>query len=567
MALAWPQGECFFKRSALQSGAVNTVARFTAEDPKLFYSTMVVEMVWNKEAHHGSEACKENSNPKGHPHKRSGYTIVTGGRGWKTSYGNWTHLPFSYGAYYQPSRQIQHELCTDGERFKKREHGDAYESWFMFVPLPTRHEEWVFIDRLCSIRAIYIPVSYMASEKSEDLCTYIHVRFNGMKDIALEYHKDKTPEKFAEIFDFETVEKTTATLTCHDTFGIEHDETTAIGINITKLVTTLILPRQFRKYDAFSSKAIILVDTSLIPVIPVLSRFTASAMADWATVASKNHGVSVKWAEGDHSPHWLLSFLKNTLVVCAGLVPGIGPLLSMGSALLMEALINPDGMLEEFKEQLPGLGEMFDEIFDLSKECRKGMAVKMDIASPTQAVTVDTNSDDAVLKTPVQADEPEQEEKKSTATYVNIPSYTALSKAEYDATVGRQLREALGRKLGGLAVEDRGISREQAKAFQELVTNPPKEHQDKTVDELFEVVESKYVRDRLKAMRTSLFTKKMEEDFRASETESIKKRLLTEATPDSSSRLADNFYEWAENASRKIAMRDNPMLAFGGGPR
>jgi hypothetical protein len=99
--------------------------RFDAENPLHFYSCLVVEMVWNKEAYHGSKECNESGG--GHSHKRSDFKMVWGGGGWQTTYGAWSHLPFSYGDYSQPSRRVQHELCTWGYRFKKREQGDAYE--------------------------------------------------------------------------------------------------------------------------------------------------------------------------------------------------------------------------------------------------------------------------------------------------------------------------------------------------------------------------------------------------------------------------------------------------------
>lgn len=99
MAFAYPQGECFFKRSALKSSVKD---RFDAEKPLHFYSCLVVEMVWNKEAYHGSKECNESGG--GHSHKRSDFKMVWGGGGWQTTYGTWSHLPFSYDDYTQPSR-------------------------------------------------------------------------------------------------------------------------------------------------------------------------------------------------------------------------------------------------------------------------------------------------------------------------------------------------------------------------------------------------------------------------------------------------------------------------------
>ncbi|KAJ5334805.1 hypothetical protein N7452_007208 [Penicillium brevicompactum] len=531
---------------------------------------MLVEMIWNKEAYHGSKQCE-----KAPPHKRSNYKILmdqgvlrdekgkvddnleAGAFQWQTQYGNYTHLPFNYGHYSQPSRRAQHELCTWGHRFKKRECGDAYESWFMFVPVPTSDEQWVFIDRLCSIRAIYIPVSHIASQESQDLCTYLHVRFNNMKDIKLEYHKDKTPEKFAEIFDFEAVDKTTTTLTCHEEFGIEHDPKTALGINVTKLVTTLIVPRQLRKKDAFSSGAIFLVDVSLIPVIPINQKFTSHSMADWTTIASANHGLSVKWTEGDHKPHWLLNYIKNTLVIVSGLVPVVGPILSMGAALGMEAIINPDEFMDELREQIPsvelaqGIIAEFKKLAGESKDNMTVKIAKIDQPSSTPAVSFESSKDsDKASQQPVKKGEPDQTTPAEIAasTAREVYSYQALSEAEYKATVQKCVRNAFIEKVMGFSIHCKA---EEYNDLRKLLANPPAEHKDKTLDELIPLVKSTDMRRRLEYFRKNEFTLKMEEEFRADEKAKIEKKLLSKAGYDTE--FSDDDYNWAAKLQRAIA--------------
>ncbi|KAJ5357482.1 hypothetical protein N7541_004640 [Penicillium brevicompactum] len=569
MALSYPQGECFFKRSALKS---KKEKRFDAEDEKQFYSTMLVEVTWNKEAYHGSKQAE-----KAPPHKRSNYKILMD-RGvlrdengkvddnlkasvfqWQTQYGNYTHLPFNYGHYSQPSRRAQHELCTWGHRFKSRECGDAYESWFMFVPVPTSDEQFVFIDRLCSIRAIYIPVSHVASEESQDLCTYLHVRFNNMKDIKLQYHKDKTPEKFAEIFDFEAVDKTTTTLTCHEEFGIEHDPKTALGINITKLVTTLIVPRQFRKKDAFSSGAIFLVDVSLIPVIPINQKFTKGSMADWTTIASANHGLSVKWTEGDHKTHWLLNYIKNSLVILSGIVPIVGPILSMGAALGMEAIINPDGFMDELREQIPfvelseGMIAEFKKLAGESKDNMTAKISKIDQPSSTPAISFESSKDsDKASQQPVKKGEPDETTPAELAasTVSEVHSYQALSEAEYKSTVQKHVRDAFTEKVMGFS---RFWKDHEYDRFHKLLANPPEEHKDKTLDELIPLVKSTDMESRLKYFRRVEFTPKMEEEFRADEKAKIEKKLLSKAGYDTE--FSDDDYNWAVKLQRAIARR------------
>ncbi|KAL2786466.1 hypothetical protein BJX66DRAFT_342150 [Aspergillus keveii] len=96
MAMPYPEGEAFFKRSVLKS---RSDGRFNAEDPAHFYSTRLVEM--------------------GHPHARSNYQIVYGS-GLGTAYGNWSWCPFTYGNWRFPKRRVQCELCTSGNRCPMR---------------------------------------------------------------------------------------------------------------------------------------------------------------------------------------------------------------------------------------------------------------------------------------------------------------------------------------------------------------------------------------------------------------------------------------------------------------
>ena len=119
MALTYPEGEAFFLRSALDSP---DRTGYQASDPKQFYSHIMVEYIWNRWSDHGS------SNTKGNSHPRAEYKVVQGTGWWSTYYGAWAHLPFSYGP--EPSdikRRVQHQLCTNGDRFVSLEKGGSNE--------------------------------------------------------------------------------------------------------------------------------------------------------------------------------------------------------------------------------------------------------------------------------------------------------------------------------------------------------------------------------------------------------------------------------------------------------
>jgi hypothetical protein len=121
MALAYPTGECHFKRSGLDTPQPEG---FHASDKEQFYGRMLVEFIWNWPAYHGVE---ESRYPGGWNHPRSGYWIGTADW-WATKYGQWDALPFNYGPTPQDiRRRTEHNLCHNFNRFKNVEKGASLE--------------------------------------------------------------------------------------------------------------------------------------------------------------------------------------------------------------------------------------------------------------------------------------------------------------------------------------------------------------------------------------------------------------------------------------------------------
>ena len=79
MALAYPEGECFFMRSGLRSPRRTG---YNAENLNHFHNHFIIEYIWNKPADSGD---RETNHPHGHTHPRSAYSIVR--RGVRTRHG------------------------------------------------------------------------------------------------------------------------------------------------------------------------------------------------------------------------------------------------------------------------------------------------------------------------------------------------------------------------------------------------------------------------------------------------------------------------------------------------
>lgn len=102
------------------------------------------------------------------------------------------------------------------------------------------------------------------------------------------------------MYNFKEVKKTKTKVDYHAIFSILCNINTAIRLNITKLVLILVIPCYCHKCDDFSSRGIMLVDSSLILVIAMQQTFKDPSIADWAKVASKIYNLATKWGKGDY---------------------------------------------------------------------------------------------------------------------------------------------------------------------------------------------------------------------------------------------------------------------------
>lgn len=114
MALAYPEGECFFVRDGIRAGKP-THYSYNANNPLHFKNHMMVEYIWNRPAHSSWDS-NSGYNSRGQYHPRTAYTIT---RVLLRSYhGGFNYLPFSYGPSETNIRtRVQHELCTHPRTF------------------------------------------------------------------------------------------------------------------------------------------------------------------------------------------------------------------------------------------------------------------------------------------------------------------------------------------------------------------------------------------------------------------------------------------------------------------
>ncbi|PWY67076.1 hypothetical protein BO94DRAFT_434434, partial [Aspergillus sclerotioniger CBS 115572] len=342
MALSYPEGECFFKRSALRS------ATYDADKPEHFYSHMLVEYIWNRPAFQGSDS--EYASDV-HFHPRSPYRVVKGDL-WSTQYGNWANIFFLYGTkpHSDRYRQVGHNLCVNGNRFRDQEKGAALESWFMVIPMPllAKGEEWLLIDRTACIRGIYIPVAHQASEDFPEVCTFLQVNFAINREVSILTQ----PEIWAFDCNGWVVVDRVETVTLDSTLGLASDAKWTMAINIRQLVNLLSLPRPLRIHNCFSSHCIRFVDRKLTPTKGPAQMFSDSADLSWTAVASANYGLTIQWKPPEATT-WLAGFLKNTLTIAVGFIPVVGPLAAVAFPLTWTAIVDPGRFEGTLRELIP----------------------------------------------------------------------------------------------------------------------------------------------------------------------------------------------------------------------
>ncbi|KAF5591005.1 uncharacterized protein FSUBG_10607 [Fusarium subglutinans] len=252
-----------------------------------------------------------------HYHQRSPYAIVTGSS-WNTHYGNWKQLPFSYGPRESDiRRRLEHNLCTNGNRFKNHEKGDAAEAWFMTMPMPTKEERWVWID--------------------------------------VSFTQNRTVSIWRGGSSFLGHETTTAS-----GLGIWREHT--IGFDITGLTELLSCPRQFRKVNPYEAKFIKLVHRDTIRTVSVTDSYRDAYDFSWITIGRAHSGLDIEWGKGEKGS-WFEDFFKNAVAFGLGFAPGVGPLLSIAFSLGWTAVVNPDRLMYELSLWAPSVRtpELFEE--------------------------------------------------------------------------------------------------------------------------------------------------------------------------------------------------------------
>ena len=229
------------------------------------------------------------------------------------------------------------ELCNQPEHYKDCD--QKHESKMVIiraVPID-KSADFMFIDPLAPLRAVYFPLVYQCGEAFPDLCSYLMVDFKTRSEIKFRNYFGGTDPVFK----------------CDSTSGLGFHEGYTLGFDFKNLYYYLSLPRQLRNPDMdlyqpkgdYPPLVWVCGTTEVGTHWPKVNFQEFHALMDFADVISENFGVDLVWA-----PNTKSTFLTDMIVklVSLGLrfVPVVGPMLSVGFGVAANLIVHPEEWAE-----------------------------------------------------------------------------------------------------------------------------------------------------------------------------------------------------------------------------
>ncbi|KAF5647930.1 hypothetical protein F52700_1142 [Fusarium sp. NRRL 52700] len=322
MASYYPEGECYFVRSSLRYSP-----HWSAENEASFYRTVLLEYYWN-----GWPATGVTQ--RSHPRSRWQHGTPSGIGG--TRFGDWDRFWVGESRNKSPNDMLRIHSHPNSLNWNEcRDHQGGGPRKYILRPVEIQHQDtqWLWIDATIPLRAIYFPVAHSTDQAFPNLCTYVVIDFRHRTQLQM----------FSTSGDTRTLN-----LTSYNGLGW-HDGLTW-GFNITDIVAYLSIPHKLRNpdYGLFASKQrgqelVVWANSSVVWRSPaaVTNHGSFFREMDFARILSATFGVEVGWRPYRHNP-----FLRGVIVrmtqLALGLIPGVGPILSVTFGIGVQLLTDPD---------------------------------------------------------------------------------------------------------------------------------------------------------------------------------------------------------------------------------
>ncbi|KAA8564348.1 hypothetical protein EYC84_011292 [Monilinia fructicola] len=227
------------------------------------------------------------------------------------------------------------------------------------MPMP-RIGEWVWIDMVAHIRAIYLPLSFYASENNQNLCCFVQINFAQNRVVAIWRGGNSM-----------------VTHPMNITTGIGIWQGHTLGLNVHELLKLLSLPRQLRKETPYSARLIKIVPNGAVRTVnTVVTTYRKEYDVEWLTVAKANFGLDLQWKPAERSS-WLNDFFRDVLTNLISMIPVAGPFLAILFPVAWTLVVDPDSAWDVLRDLVPAvnLTDQMDGIILLSLNNQKSVAM------------------------------------------------------------------------------------------------------------------------------------------------------------------------------------------------
>ncbi|KAI4279236.1 MAG: hypothetical protein L6R38_005088 [Xanthoria sp. 2 TBL-2021] len=265
------------------------------------------------------------SNSSMKPHPRSKLATGRASGFYQTTFGVWDSTHIMFGPNSHGSSINRDVVLANNQNYNEtRDYGDGGKIKVILRPVPVggKEDNFMFVDLVQQLRAVYFPVAYKSGPQDEDLCTYLMVDFRLRKGVEI-----RIPSEDKKI-------------------SLPFRYSTGLGYRYHETI-------YFNKTATAGEELITLLDCNQIKLSPTTTRLDRHFIRsiDLGSVISDNFGVDVVWSPYEYSS-WVLNFMEHSVYLGLGLVPEIGPLLAVSWSIGMQALTNPDAFKAENVQHL-----------------------------------------------------------------------------------------------------------------------------------------------------------------------------------------------------------------------
>ncbi|KAL8881225.1 MAG: hypothetical protein Q9198_001530 [Flavoplaca austrocitrina] len=222
MALPYPEGEVYFKRSLLKypGFAIDS-------NDKDFYSNVLVESVWNTWYNSNLEI------PLTKPHIRA--KLVSGyGEWYNTHFGVWDTQSACFGNKNDGTEITREVVLGKNKNFnsvRDKDQGGPDKSHLQ--PVTMGDEKYMYLDLTVPVRAVYFPVAASSSALNKELCTYLMVDFRLRKGVKM--RSRQTGKTYDVPYSYSR--------------GLGHRAYESLCFDIAGIYAYLVLPQKMRNLD------------------------------------------------------------------------------------------------------------------------------------------------------------------------------------------------------------------------------------------------------------------------------------------------------------------------------